>query len=228
MPVRIFYLGLIAAFGLPWLFLVAVPYGELTANNVTVIDEATSQVYPQKNAGFIEYGHRIYSSEGCFQCHSQMIRTTEVSVDPFRYEPAIGEPTRESRPEDYRDETFALLGVQRIGPDLANVARTVPRDLMKERGVDKISDEEVREWHMLHLFDARMLRKWSNMPSYQHLFEKRRTQGQRSNDALPIDVGDGYEVVPTERAEALVTYLMSLDKSDPIRSEKEEEPEDEA
>lgn len=224
MSVRTFYLGLLAAFGLPWVFLVAVPYGKLTASDVTMVDESIDQTYPQPNAGFKEYGNRIYASEGCFQCHSQMVRTTEVSVDPYRYESELGDPVRESRPADYTDESYAFLGVQRIGPDLANVGITKPRDIRAATGLDDVPPAIVRQWHMEHLFDPRLIHEWSNMPSYQHLFVKRRIQGPRSNNALNINVGEGYEIVPTERAEALVTYLMSLKKNDPTGPPKPEEP----
>lgn len=224
MSVRTFYLGLLAAFGLPWVFLVAVPYGELTLSDVTMVDESIDQTYPQVKAGFIEYGNRVYASEGCFHCHSQMVRTTDVSVDPYRYESELGSPVRESRPEDYLGENYAFLGVQRIGPDLANIGITKPRDIKRATGLDSVDPVVVRQWHMEHLFDPRLIHEWSNMPSYQHLFEKRKIQGQKSDSALNINVGEGYEVVPTERAEALVTYLMSLNKNDPTGPPKAEEP----
>jgi cytochrome c oxidase cbb3-type subunit 2 len=55
------------------------------------------------------------------------------------------------------------------------------------------------------------------MPPYRYLFKKAKVTGERSSDALPIDAGDGFQVVPTERAKELVAYLLSLDRSVPLK-----------
>ena len=59
------------------------------------------------------------------------------------------------------------------------------------------------------------------MPSFRHLYIKRKIQGQRSEQSLSRVESDNaeddeYEVVPTERAKALVGYLMTLKKDDPF------------
>jgi len=86
----------------------------------------------------------------------------------------------------------------RTGPDLRNIgARQTSRD-----------------WHMLHLYDPQITSKGSIMAPFAFLFEKHKIVGQPSPKAIklpaPYTAEPGYEVVPTQRAEALVAYLQSL------------------
>ena len=54
------------------------------------------------------------------------------------------------------------------------------------------------------------------MPPFAFLYEVREIDGEPSPNAVSISAdseyypGDGYEVIPTKRAEALVAYLLSL------------------
>ena len=51
----------------------------------------------------------------------------------------------------------------------------------------------------------------SIMPSFAFLYEKQEIGGKPSDKALPLEgVEEGYEIVPSRRAEALVAYLKSL------------------
>ena len=82
-------------------------------------------------------------------------------------------------------------------------------------------------WHYLHLYKPTAIISESNMPPYPYLFEKRKISGQRSHDALPEDqvqAGDGYEIVPKNEARELVAYLLSLDRSHPLKEVKSEAP----
>ena len=60
------------------------------------------------------------------------------------------------------------------------------------------------------------------MPSFRHLYKKRKIKGQKSEYALGNvdwendEEAQNYEIVPTERAKALVGYLMTLKKDDPF------------
>ena len=58
------------------------------------------------------------------------------------------------------------------------------------------------------------------MPSYSYLFNVRKIQGQRSDQALELSGEDapkpGYEVVPTADAMNLVAYLLSLRHDYPL------------
>ena len=88
-------------------------------------------------------GRDIYTREGCYNCHSQMIRTLRAEV--LRYGPysAAG--------EFVYDHPFQW-GSKRTGPDLHRVG-------------GKYSDE----WHRLHLINPRDLVPESNMPAYPWL-----------------------------------------------------------
>nr|WP_211268067.1 cytochrome-c oxidase, cbb3-type subunit II [Suttonella ornithocola] len=90
-------------------------------------------------------GFNIFIREGCYNCHSQMIR-------PFRWETeryghfSLAEESQYDRPFQW--------GSKRTGPDLARVG-------------GKYSDE----WHKLHLTDPRSRVPTSNMPSFPWLAE---------------------------------------------------------
>ena len=72
-------------------------------------------------------------------------------------------------------------------------------------------------WHYLHLYNPRIVQQNSNMPSFAYLFKTTKIKGERSAKALdlpaPYTPAEGYEVVPSPEAEALVGYLLSLDKN---------------
>jgi cytochrome c oxidase cbb3-type subunit I/II len=85
-------------------------------------------------------GRDVYISEGCFNCHSQMIR-------PFRYETErFGEYSKPG--ESVYDHPF-LWGSRRIGPDLAREGGKYP-DL----------------WHVRHFENPRAISAKSIMPAY--------------------------------------------------------------
>src|SRR5271169_173564 len=92
-------------------------------------------------------GRDIYLREGCYNCHSQMIR-------PFRFEQQrYGEPS--TMAESQFDHPFQW-GSKRTGPDLARVGAKYPN-----------------LWHYRHLLDPREVSPGSNMPPYAHLAEGR-------------------------------------------------------
>ena len=92
-------------------------------------------------------GRDVYLSEGCYTCHSQMIR-------PFMWEVArYGDVS--SPQESAFDHPFQW-GSRRIGPDLARVGGKYPH-----------------LWHYQHLIDPRAVTWGSNMPPYGHLAEDR-------------------------------------------------------
>jgi len=91
-------------------------------------------------------GRDVYVSEGCYNCHSQMIR-------PFRSETERYGPYTTAGETVY-DRPFQF-GSKRTGPDLARVG-------------GRYSDD----WQRLHLMDPRALVPESNMPAYTWLAEK--------------------------------------------------------
>jgi cytochrome c oxidase cbb3-type subunit 2 len=134
-------------------------------------------------------------------CHSQQVGSKEFNSDIAR-----GWGSRRSVAQDYLYDRPALLGSQRVGPDLSNIGARSP-------GAD---------WLLLHLYDPRaVLPKGAKsvMPPYRFLFKTRKVEGQPSSDALKL-TGDlappaNFEVVPTAKARELVAYLTSL-RSDAI------------
>ncbi len=88
-------------------------------------------------------GRDLYIREGCFNCHSQMIR-------PLRYETErYGEY---SKPGEFVYDHPFLWGSRRIGPDLA-----------REGG------KRSALWHLRHFEDPRAVTPRSIMPKYAHL-----------------------------------------------------------
>lgn len=83
-------------------------------------------------------------------------------------------------------------------------------------------------WHHRHLYDPRSINGYSIMPSFRFLYEKRRVSGERSAEALQFHgtsgPEEGWEIVPTYDAKALVAYLMSLDQSHALNEVKSETP----
>jgi len=85
-------------------------------------------------------GRNIYMREGCYACHSQMIRTLRDEVE--RYGPySLAVESQYDHP--------MLWGSKRTGPDLARIG-------------GKYSDE----WHVEHLIDPRAVVPESKMPAY--------------------------------------------------------------
>jgi cytochrome c oxidase cbb3-type subunit 2 len=204
---RTFVLGLAVTFFVPWFFLIAKPYAKLRAMEPVVYDaeEPALGSYPAAISNISKQGARVYAREGCVQCHTQMIRPDYLGTDPWKKNWGKNESeglsyTRPTQAMDYYGEELANLGVERNGPDLANYAYRA-KDL---------------SWIHEHLFDAREHAWYSVMPSFRHLYQTRKIQGEGSANALNLKgkhaPAEGYEVVPGPNAEALVDYLTTRKK----------------
>jgi len=88
-------------------------------------------------------GRDIYIREGCYNCHSQMIRPFRAETERYGHYSVAG--------EFVYDRPFQW-GSKRTGPDLARVG-------------GRYSDN----WHRLHLMNPRDLVPESNMPGYPWL-----------------------------------------------------------
>lgn len=72
------------------------------------------------------------------------------------------------------------------------------------------------QWHYQHLYNPQITSPGSTMPPYRYLFEVKPIDGEPEPDALNIDPNhpdapaEGMQIVPTQRARALVAYLKSL------------------
>lgn len=135
-------------------------------------------------------GRDIYIAEGCFNCHSQMIR-------PFRYETErFGEYSKPG--ESVYDHPF-LWGSRRIGPDLAREGGKYP-DL----------------WHVRHFENPRAVTTKSIMPSYAQFLTKPLDFGgiQRRVDAmamLGVPYGDAInkaEGMAHEQAKSIAAAIV--------------------
>src|SRR6266496_2470392 len=90
-------------------------------------------------------GRDIYVREGCYLCHSQMIRT--LKPDVMRY----GDYSRLG--ESIYDHPYQW-GSRRTGPDLA-----------------RVGSKYNNSWHFIHMRDPRLISAGSNMPPFPWLYE---------------------------------------------------------
>ena len=140
-------------------------------------------------------GRDIYQREGCYNCHSQMIRALHAETLRYGHYSMAG--------EFVYDHPFQW-GSKRTGPDLQRVG-------------GKYSDE----WHRLHLGNPRDVVPESNMPAYPWLEKNKvdpsqmaphmralRTVGVPYTDAEIEKAAD--EVKGKTEADALIAYLQSL------------------
>jgi cytochrome c oxidase cbb3-type subunit 2 len=140
-------------------------------------------------------GRDVYVREGCYNCHSQMIR-------PFRAETLRYGPYSQAGEFVY-DHPFQW-GSKRTGPDLHRVG-------------GRYSDE----WHRVHLINPRDVVPESNMPAYPWLEKNRvdagamgarmkalRTVGVPYSDADIAGAADAAK--DKTELEALIAYLQVL------------------
>lgn len=125
-------------------------------------------------------GRDIYLREGCYNCHSQMIR-------PFRYEVArYGEYSKSG--EFVYDHPFQW-GSKRTGPDLAR------------EGSAKL--RKGNDWHYNHFYNPRLLEPKSIMPAYPWLFHRTIDTGStaakiRAMQTLGVPYPKGYDRIANQ------------------------------
>ena len=139
-------------------------------------------------------GLTVYIAEGCLYCHTQQVRPL-AQDKPFGRPSAPGDYARLA-PLDIWRMTPALLGTERTGPDLINVANRQPSDT----------------WNYIHLYNPRTVVKDSVMQAYPWLFE---VKSNPSPGDVIVPVPPAYapkkgKVVATQKARDLVAYLLSL------------------
>ena len=120
----------------------ALPIADNADRESTLLAD-NSRTYPAGSAEAI--GRALFISEGCTECHTQVVRPigTDVGLGPV------------SVAGDYANENPALLGAYRLGPDLMHFA---------SRGdfFDKVLVQAA-------IADPRAVNDWSTMPSYSYL-----------------------------------------------------------
>ncbi len=115
-------------------------------------------------------GRDIYVSEGCYNCHSQMIRT--LVPDVMRYGRAGVADDYSHLGESLFDHPYQW-GSKRTGPDLAREGGPIAK---KPDGTTyKYMRTGIRgnDWHFNHFMNPRQTTPGSNMPNYQWLFENK-------------------------------------------------------
>ena len=217
MNIRTFLCGMIITFGSAWLLAVVVPYYKTRETKPVPYDEIADEktgLYFPKRAGAIATGAKVYAQNGCYVCHTQLVRPTYGGNDihrdgfaGFKADPDRGDTRRETIALDYMGETFAQIGIMRIGPDLSNVGtrfRKLANDLTatkKETAGDSLVASMIvtpESLFMKHLLDPRATveKRWSTCPSSAYLFDE---NGKPKGEAI-----------------ALVGYLMSMKKDDAV------------
>ena len=140
-------------------------------------------------------GRDVYLREGCYNCHSQMIRPFRAEVERYGHYSVAG--------EFVYDHPFQW-GSKRTGPDLARVG-------------GRYSDD----WHRVHLRNPRELVPESNMPGYPWL-AKTMVKGEEMPAKLRAlrrvgvpyteqEIADSPKAVAGKTEEdALIAYLQEL------------------
>ncbi|STQ90956.1 cytochrome c oxidase cbb3-type subunit 2 [Iodobacter fluviatilis] len=140
-------------------------------------------------------GRDVYIREGCYNCHSQMIRPFRAETERYGHYSVAG--------ESVYDRPFQW-GSKRTGPDLARVGA-------------RYSDE----WHRAHLMNPRDVVPESNMPAFPWLAANKvdaaimpaklkalKTLGTPYTDA---EIADSVKAVEGKtEMEAVIFYLQGL------------------
>ena len=126
------FLGVFGTFAFSWVGLTVIPNSQI-GHLDPQMDEEGTDIYPMPKSGMAERGHRVYTGNGCFYCHSQQIRPDYISSDMDRVRDAAPSPAskwaqRRSAPRDYIFDRPTSLGKMRMGPDLADVGKAAPAE----------------------------------------------------------------------------------------------------
>jgi cytochrome c oxidase cbb3-type subunit I/II len=139
--------------GLPVIFTILVAIGVVVASLGEIVPLFARKSDIARIAAVEPYtplelvGRDIYISEGCANCHSQMIRPLRAETERY------GEY---SKPGEFVFDHPFLWGSRRVGPDLARTGRKIPSPL----------------WHIRHLNAPVDTSPGSIMPPYPHLLGK--------------------------------------------------------
>ncbi len=182
------------------LIIVAISFGGLVEIvPLFFLDKTTQPVEGMKPRTALEVeGRDVYIREGCYNCHSQMIRPFRAETERYGHYSVAG--------ESVWDHPFQW-GSKRTGPDLARVG-------------GRYSDD----WHRVHLINPRDVVPESNMPGYPWLaenvldgadtpakLEAQRLVGVPYTDA---DIAGATDAVKGKtELDAVVAYLQGLGTS---------------
>ncbi|MBT5095041.1 MAG: cytochrome-c oxidase, cbb3-type subunit II, partial [Halobacteriovoraceae bacterium] len=170
--------------GLPAVFTVLTVLAVLVGSAIEILPSILSNKWIEKDARVTPYtplelaGRDIYIREGCYVCHSQMIRTLPHEV--LRYGPSS------TAAEFVYDRPFQW-GSKRTGPDIA-----------------RVGGKYNHLWHYRHMMDPRVVTQGSIMPNYPWLFKKKADLGILSKKlAVLKSMGVPYSDEEIEKATEL-------------------------
>ena len=141
-------------------------------------------------------GKAIFIANGCVGCHTQQVRNVEMDK-MWGSRPSIAADYAANHRSDFWRNTATLMGTERTGPDLTNIGARQPST----------------DWHLLHLYNPRIVVEESIMPAYPWMFEIKNSPSK--NDivvGVPIEYlkGEKGKLIATDEALQLVAYLQSL------------------
>ena len=147
-------------------------------------------------------GRNIYVREGCYNCHSQMVRPLRDEVERYGHYSLAA--------ESMYDHPFQF-GSKRTGPDLAR------------EGSDKL--RRMNSWHYNHMMDPGSISSGSIMPAYPWLI-----RDKLNVDKIPKKIKilrtlgtpyqEGYEDIALEDLEKQAAGIAQNLKKDGIKDEK--------
>lgn len=121
-------------------------------------------------------GRQVYIKEGCYNCHSQLVRPFRAETERYGAMSFSGE---------YAYDRPFLWGSKRTGPDL-----------------HRIGDRKSSDWHDGHMWEPTSRVAGSIMPSYKHLYNKNvdfetafaEAYTQKVVFKVPYDVEGGVQI----------------------------------
>ena len=133
-------------------------------------------------------GRNIYVREGCYNCHSQMIRPFKDEVERYGHYSLAA--------ESMYDHPFQW-GSKRTGPDLARVGGKYTND-----------------WHVRHMINPRDVVPESIMPGYKHLMRPLQFDDIQWHLEVLALIGDPYTPEMIKNAKADLIEQATADSSD--------------
>jgi cytochrome c oxidase cbb3-type subunit 2 len=223
MSFRTFICCLFISFGAAWFSVVVYPFFQMRNIAPLEFNEATdgvTGVFIPKRSGRVADGARVYAENGCYACHTQMIRPTYAGKDMFREDWAglaqdavRGDTRRETNFYDFEGESFAQLGMTRLGPDLSNVGRRM--ETTQKYGLS-VEDFLFKRLYQPVLANPEL---WNSVcPSHAFLFDAIDLTNGLSRNAILDPKLPGKQLVPNADAKALVSYLAALKKDHKVPS----------
>ena len=174
-------------------------------------------IYQFQRSGRVSSGAKVYLANGCYVCHTQLIRPTYAGTELWRDDWAgekeneeRGDTRRETNLFDFSGEEFAQIGLMRLGPDLSNVGLRI-KHYAKKKGISS------EEWAYRYLLNPRadIAKSWSKCSVPISLFRSAKND-EKANVFLNQK---GERVTPRFQAKVLVDYLLSLKKDNEVPSE---------